>query len=101
VLDRPDDDVADAGVATAGATEHADAENLLGTRVVGDPKPGLLLDHLLGLLEDLDDPPALGRGQRTRLHEQDAVADTGRVGLVVRLDLGGPADRLAVTAVLH
>src|SRR3954452_4349707 len=36
VLDGGDDDVADAGVATARAAEHADAENLLGTRVVGD-----------------------------------------------------------------
>jgi hypothetical protein len=45
VLDGPDDDVADAGVPTARATEHADAKNLLRTRVVGDAQPRLLLDH--------------------------------------------------------
>src|SRR5690606_23845751 len=38
VLDGGDDGVADTGVATSGSTENADAENLLGTRVVGDPQ---------------------------------------------------------------
>src|SRR4051812_11972452 len=45
VLDGGDDDVADTGVAAARTTEHADAEDLLRTRVVGDPKSRLLLDH--------------------------------------------------------
>src|SRR6266545_2244905 len=34
VLHRRDDDVADGGVASPGAAEHADAQDLLGTRVV-------------------------------------------------------------------
>src|SRR4029453_8839279 len=38
-------DVADRGVAPPGAAEHADAEDLLGTRVVRDLQPRLLLDH--------------------------------------------------------
>src|SRR5262245_13662538 len=46
VLDRAHDDVTDAGVATAGAAEHADAQDLLGTGVVGDLESRLLLDHL-------------------------------------------------------
>src|SRR4051812_42513125 len=45
VLDRADDDITDAGVATAGAAEHADAQDLLGTGVVGDLHSRLLLDH--------------------------------------------------------
>src|SRR3954447_7868140 len=45
VLDSGDDHVADAGVAAARAAEHADAENLVGTRVVGDAQSRLLLDH--------------------------------------------------------
>src|SRR5690242_2693887 len=45
VLDGGDDDVPDTGVAATGATENADAENLLGTRVVGDTQSRLLLDH--------------------------------------------------------
>src|SRR5690606_1495618 len=47
VLDGCDDDVADSGVATARATENTDAEDLLGTRVVGDTKSRLLLDHVM------------------------------------------------------
>src|SRR5690606_35359503 len=106
VLDGGDDDVADAGVATAGTAEHTDAEDLLRTRVVGDLQSRLLLDHvlqllsscrfsrraslaermwvawpgraappgrLLGLLEDLHEPPALGRRQRAGLHDEDQV----------------------------
>src|SRR3954469_26060681 len=45
VLDRADDDVTDAGVATTGAAEHADAQDFLGTGVVGDLESRLLLDH--------------------------------------------------------
>src|SRR5690348_7160393 len=55
---------------------------------------------LLGLLEDLDDPPALGGGQRPGLHQEDAVADTAGVLLVVGLVLGRTADDLAVQGVL-
>src|SRR3954453_10428809 len=46
VLDGGDDDVTEAGVPTAGATEHADGEQLLGAGVVGDLEAGFLLDHL-------------------------------------------------------
>src|SRR5712672_2564362 len=60
-----------------------------------------LLIRLLGPLEDLDEPPALGRRQRTGLHQRNPVADTGDAVLVVRLHLGGGADDLAVERVLH
>src|SRR5690606_39784546 len=43
VLHRGDDDVADPRVAPTRATEYPDAEDLLGTRVVGDLEPRLLL----------------------------------------------------------
>src|SRR5919198_4138353 len=55
---------------------------------------------LPGLLEDLDDAPALRRGQRPGLHEEDAVADARSVLLVVRLELVGTSDDLAVQRVL-
>src|SRR6476660_6694121 len=55
---------------------------------------------LLGALEDLHHAPALGGRERAGLHDQDAVADTGRVGLVVRLDLVAATHDLAVERVL-
>src|SRR5471030_986645 len=57
--------------------------------------------RLLGLLEDFDQAPALGSAEWTGLVDQNEVADTGRVLLVVRLDLGGAADDLAVQRVLN
>src|SRR5882757_796561 len=45
VLDRGDDDVADARVATRRTAENPDAEDFLRTRVVGDAQSRLLLDH--------------------------------------------------------
>src|SRR4051795_13640582 len=51
---------------------------------------------LLGLLEDLDQAPALGRRQRPGLHQQHPVAHARAVLLVVCLELAGPADRLPV-----
>src|SRR5690606_16508601 len=48
LLDGADDDVADAGVATAGAAADADAEDLAGAGVVGDAEACLGLDHLSG-----------------------------------------------------
>src|SRR5690606_2565933 len=54
---------------------------------------------LLGLLQDLDQPPALGGRQRTSLHERHPVADAGDAVLVVRLDLLGRPDDLAVERV--
>src|SRR6185437_5298053 len=56
---------------------------------------------LLGLLEDLNEAPALGGGQRTGLHDPDPVADAGAVALVVSLHPTGLAQHLAVQAVLH
>src|SRR6476620_4028542 len=56
---------------------------------------------LLGLLDDLDQPPPLGGGRGPGLHDLHAVADAGDVLLVVRLQLAGPADDLAVQPVLH
>ena len=44
-LDGADDDVPDARVAAVVAAHHADAQELTGTRVVGDAKAALLLDH--------------------------------------------------------
>src|SRR6478735_2054855 len=103
ILDGGDDDVADSRVTATGATEHADAQQFLGTRVVGDAQSRLLLNHVrsLRLLEDLDDAPALRGGQRPGLHEEDAVADAGAVLLVVSLQLAGAADDLAVHRVLE
>src|SRR3954469_22248136 len=122
VLHGGDDDVADPRVAPTRTAENTDAKDLLGTGVVGDAQPRLLLNHLvsltrcglpdfrpdkrgqklllLGLLKDLHEPPALGGRQRAGLHEQNAVTDTGGVLLVVRLHLGGGAQDLGVPAVL-
>src|SRR3954453_23731348 len=66
-LDRADDHVSDAGIAPAGAAEHPDSEDFLGTRVVGDPQAGFLLDHF-----------AFSRICTTR---QRFVADSGAVSL--------------------
>src|SRR5829696_4312141 len=66
----------------------------------GPARQGPDPDRLLGLLEDLDDAPALRRGERAGLHDEHAVADTGGVLLVVGLDLAGTADDLAVERVL-
>src|SRR5690349_1436671 len=102
VLDRGHDDVADAGVAAAGTAEHPDAQDLLGTRVVGDPKPRLLLDHFRtpssrrfsggALRNSMWTRPAPGAGRfgrgaylaRSRISttRQRLVADSGRVSLM-------------------
>ncbi|GMA88039.1 hypothetical protein GCM10025868_32890 [Angustibacter aerolatus] len=66
VLHGGDDDVADARVAAAGTTEHADAEDLLRTRVVGDLEPRLLLDHCwTPVVEPVLDPRSAGEPCRT------------------------------------
>src|SRR6202046_1310285 len=61
-------------------------------------EPGGLL--LLGLLEDLGNPPALGRGHRPGLHQPHAIAHAAGVLGVVRLVLLGAAQNLAVLGVL-
>src|SRR5215831_12575385 len=62
--------------------------------------PGGSWCSLLGLLENPRDAPALGRGQRPGLHQQDPVAHAARVLGVVRLVPLGTADDLAVLRVL-
>src|SRR5215210_920961 len=56
---------------------------------------------LLGLLQDLDQPPPLGGRQRPGLHDLHPVADARDPLLVVRLELARAPDDLAVQAVLH
>src|SRR5438270_3208267 len=51
------------------------------------------------LRHDLDDAPPLFLGQRTRLRDAHEVADAALVLLVVDLELGALAHRLAVEAV--
>src|ERR687889_1817083 len=53
---------------------------------------------LLGLLDDLGAPPALGRRQGPGLGQPDDVARAGAVLLVVGLEPGRPPDRLLVQA---
>src|ERR1019366_7497173 len=45
VFDSRDEHVADPGVAPSRASEHLDAQDLAGTRVVGHLEAGFLLDH--------------------------------------------------------
>src|SRR5262249_19067366 len=67
----------------------------------GGGGPGRVPRWLLGLLQDLGDPPALGRRQRAGLHEPDPVAlATGVLGVVGLVLLGAPDD-LGVLGVLH
>ena len=92
-------------------------EDLLGTGVVGDAQSRLLLDHVYSSL--LAGPgarricPATWPSRGSRRRRQRLVADSGRVSisetrsptpamfvLVVRLDLAGTADDLAVQRVL-
>src|SRR3954469_22878835 len=54
----------------------------------------------LGLLEYFHHAPALRCRQRPGLHQEHAVTDAGGVVLVVRLELVGAPDRLAVERVL-
>src|SRR6478609_7908662 len=56
---------------------------------------------LLGLLEDLDDAPALRGRQRAGLLDPHAVADAALVLLVVGLQLARATQHLAVERVLH
>src|SRR5262249_11562300 len=57
--------------------------------------------ELLGLFQHLDETPPLGGRRRAGLHQRDAVADAGDAVLVVRLDLLGRPDDLAVQRVTH
>src|SRR5688500_13530189 len=59
----------------------------------------IIAPPLLRPLEDLDEPPALGLGQRSGLHDPDTVALAGVVRLVVDVELGAARHRLAVPGV--
>src|SRR5262249_11327694 len=69
------------------------------------PRPRSRASHvareLLGLFQHLDETPPLGGRRRAGLHQRDAVADAGDAVLVVRLDLLGRPDDLAVQRVPH
>src|SRR3954447_7722664 len=60
-----------------------------------------LRSSLLRSLHDLHDSPALGRGQRTGLHQLDPVAGAAVVVLVVGLEPRRTPHDLAVERVLH
>src|SRR5437016_6791543 len=64
-------------------TGRSPRERLIFCSVEPSSAFGLAVPRLLRSLEDLDDAPALGCRQRTRLHQQDAIADAARVVLVV------------------
>src|SRR6185436_1990160 len=101
VLDGADDHVTHVRVPTAAAAENADHEDLLGPGVVRHLAARFLLDHLLGPLHDLDDPPALALGGPPRLHQPNGVADVRVVRLVVRGELVRTRDGLLVQRVSH
>src|ERR1700733_14048203 len=85
VLDGRHDDVTDARVSPAAAAEHADAQNLLGTRVVGDLKPRLLLDHVNSCFVTPVFPPAIRyyylARSRISATRHRLVAESGRVSI--------------------
>lgn len=60
------------------------------------PLDGLIQRRLLGLLQHLDQTPALALAEWTGLHQTNAVPDTGGLLLVTGLRLAGGADDLAV-----
>ena len=57
------------------------------------------MSSLFRLLEDLDEPPALGAGERPALHHADRVPLAGLVLLVVGVQRAGRADHAAVDPV--
>src|SRR3954470_10785395 len=105
VLHGHDDDVAEAGIAPAGAAEDADHERRLGPRVVRDLHHRFLLDHgrspLPCAIDDLDQPPPLVLRQRPRLDDAHGVADLRRVLLVVGLQPLRARHHLPIDRVRH
>src|SRR5699024_9096636 len=104
-LDGGDDYIADSAGAAEGATEHTNAHDFLRAGIIGYLQTGLRLNHaapsLLGLLDDLNQAPALFAAERTGFHHQNAVAHAALVVLVVRLELGGTVHNLAVQRMTH
>src|SRR5947207_7584204 len=87
VLDGRHDDIADARVPPAGATEYPDAQDLPGSGVVGDAQSRLLLDHVSLLrLPVLRSGTGAWRNNhlaRSRISttRHRLVADSGRVSI--------------------
>src|ERR1041385_7756552 len=103
VLDGDHHGVAQAAVAALGPAQDADHERAARARVIGDLDDGFLLDHgrlpaLLGPLDDIDDAPAFGLGQRPGLLDADRIARL-RAHRVVRRHILGAHDLLAVEPV--
>src|SRR6476620_634529 len=105
VLHGHDDDVAEAGIAPAGAAEDANHERRLGARVVRDLHHRFLLDHgrppLPCAVDDFDQAPPLVLRQRPRLDDAHRVADLRRVLLVVGLQTLRARHHLAIDGVRH
>src|SRR5689334_11246455 len=104
VLDRDDHDVTQPRVAALGSAEHPDHERPPRARVVRDLENRFLLYHgplprpLLRALDDFDDPPPLGLGQRAGLDDPHRVTRLGALAVVAR-HLLGAYDLLAVEPV--
>src|SRR5690606_37983100 len=93
ILDRADDNVADAGVAAFGAAEDTEAQHAFGARVDGHVQPRVFLNpSLYRLLKYLDQPPAFELGERPGFHAQHFIADAGFVVFVVGVQLGAALD---------
>src|SRR5688572_12392900 len=110
VLHRDDHEVAEAGVTPARAAKDANDQGALRARVVRDFDHRFLLNHrscssvpctLPRALDDLDEPPALVLGQRTRFSDAHEVPRLRRVLLVVRFQLGRVRDHLPVDGMRH
>src|ERR1700704_6345050 len=108
LLDGDDDDIDDTGILAARATQHLDALNPTGARIVGDLEIGSHLDHdccsvPLGLGALDQNFPALGLGQGAALADAHVRADLALegIGLVVRVILLRPTDELLVDRMLN
>src|SRR3954467_4617152 len=104
VLHGDDHDIAERCVPPARSAEHADHERRFRARVVRYLDHRFLLDHwsspLTCTFDDFDHAPPLVLRQGPGLHDADGVARLGLVLLVVRFELLGAADHLAVHRML-
>lgn len=111
LFNRSNYDVADIGIPPAGTSENANAHNLLRAGVVGNLEVTLLLYHsvclltvtkkLFSLLDDLNYAPSLVLGHRAGLHDEDTVADSAGVVLIMSLELDGAVNDLLVKRMLY